>query len=134
MFLTSRSLSPLRCKVGQYGTPDEAASLKRDGQLIMAELVRLRQIQKVLLPMAAQLAGLAVEARCFADATIAVAPQVDDNRIRYLSSQLQKAEDRVDALMEFLMITLKNGHLSQGMSDAANEFFRIGELMSDRGL
>uniref|UniRef100_A0A061RKS9 Heat shock transcription factor, other eukaryote n=1 Tax=Tetraselmis sp. GSL018 TaxID=582737 RepID=A0A061RKS9_9CHLO len=90
-------------EVGQYGINDEVASLKRDKNILMMELIRLRQQQ-----------------------------QASDQSVRKLTERLNRAEERVSSLMEFLSLAMKNSvMLSSGMAGAAQDFLRMGDMMDD---
>ena len=60
--------------------------------------------------------------------------QNNENYIRKLTEQLNRTEERVSALMEFLALAMKNSAMaSSGMAGAAEDFLRMGEMMHGGG-
>ncbi len=114
-------------KVGQYGFQDEVISLKRDKNVLMMELVRLRQKHQVV-PINTP------HFNSMADGVADTDLQSNEKYIRRLTEQLNRTEERVAALMEFLAMAMKNSvMMSSGMAGAAKDFLRMGEIMQDRG-
>ena len=60
--------------------------------------------------------------------------QSNESYIRKLTDQLNRIEERVSALMEFLSLAMKNSAMiASGMAGAAEDFLRMGEMMHGPG-
>ncbi len=60
--------------------------------------------------------------------------QSNESYIRKLTEQLNRIEERVSALMEFLSLAMKNSAMiASGMAGAAEDFLRMGEMMHGPG-